>query len=292
MLQERESNPVGFRPRVRIEQGLEQARFLPESATSEFLFPENLRFPLAFVLGKLRPEPLSKQNIFLLRRSSGFGEKPFRGAFWRKAGESMETAEIGDQQMAGILHRADGVVVFLEKHEGAEEILDFLTGNLGNERKVWILEKSALGILSQEEEEVRLAFLESAGLVARRVRLIKETPFCLWYGRKEKGRGKMAVDLTTRPWFRILREQMIFRYQLAGWKTVDAGEIFATCQASTFPPNNLRNLKYGFGVKLEAYCGCLWHVYLDGSWTRLVNCPEEDCDGLPKQALVMDRRSR
>lgn len=263
-----------------------QFRLMAPPSVDQFLFPAQT-VNLRFLFEKIVPRPLVERRLFLLRISPEFGEKSLRGTFLGKS-QDWETTKIEEDKVDGrevkeSLKRVGGIVIFVdgEPPEELATVLDAVSKQLKPEVKVWILERTREQKLGLEEKDARLSLLENYGLVKRKVVAVGNEPFCLWYGRMAKEREKMVVDLTQKPWFRFVLARAKFVYQEQKWKEIDFGQILGRCRASTFPPRDLRDLKYGFGVELLAYCDCRWKVSFAGDWTRIENCSEEGCSGLP-----------
>jgi hypothetical protein len=206
-----------------------------------------------------------------------------KGEEWQET--KIETEQLGTDEIRRKLKKVGGVLIFIDGGEDGQiaGVLTLLSEDLRQERKVWVLENltpDRIGKLSEEEKDFRLLSLESYGFVSRKVVSVRGESFSLWYGRKEKERRKVVVDLTTKEWFERALRRMVKEYENAGW-SVDPSKILNRCRESEFPLEDYRNLRDGFGVKLVAPCGCEWEISLEGNQTRIVNCPESDCQGLP-----------
>lgn len=216
---------------------------------------------------------------------------PIRGVFigdkvknWQES--VIEVDKLDKPEHKKQLKRVGGAVIFIDSQpdEDFAGVITTLGKVLKKESKIWVLERNDGTKLSKEEKDMRLALLESHGFVCRKVISVRQESFCLWLGRKEKIRKEVTIDLTTRPWFEPILKKAVDGYEYregrrTNWRVVEVKEITERCQESHLPLEDYRSLSLGFGVKLEAPCGCQWQVSLDGTWMRLMNCPDKDCDG-------------
>lgn len=276
-------------PRIQIE----QPQLIPPADACEFLFPQR-EINLRDFLGNLRPNPLDESELLILRINPEFGEKPVRG-FWLGREKHLEKGKIEAGNIGEIVHsqtyegktrRTSGIVIFIEPKSldefEKETVIDSLASLLGKEGKIWVLEGlESNQKLSPQEKNSRLRFLEELGLVDRKVVMVNNYPFILWYGREEKERRRVCIDLTQRPWFeRTLGEMIRYYKDQEGWAEVDPTEIIAACSKSSFALRDYWNLRGGLGVVLTAHCGCQWHVDFEGNLIKLPGSHDEECDGV------------
>lgn len=140
--------------------------------------------------------------------------------------------------------------------------------------------------LADRDLKKRLGVLKAAGLVERSI--LTGEPWLVWRARTaaERRTGKTVNLIEEGPkwrqeWVKKLLREIAAKYWKAGFEVLDASEIIGMLRETRFPHDTLGRLKLGFGVRLAAPCGCQWEVDLNGDWSRVLDCGDPGCDGLP-----------
>ena len=81
-------------------------------------------------------------------------------------------------------------------------------------------------------------------------------------------------------YYRWLWKEMLKDHKGNGFKVIGHEVLFDALQSTTFPPETIGALKNGFGVELEANCGCQWEISIKGDWDRFNDCGDFECDGV------------
>ncbi|MBM3209487.1 hypothetical protein FJZ40_04330 [Candidatus Shapirobacteria bacterium] len=267
---------------------LNRTRLLPPYSIAEHLGLSGIDpTQLRQLLTELRPRPLEAGQVLVLSVLAGRGETSglvLKGTVtWSKTAFTLTREETEQLKEKVNLAGLGGAVIFVDDIRGEEiitGIANALSEGLPEKGKIWVLERQPGG-LNEEEPEARVEFLQSRGFVECKVVSTKGGDFFLWYGRREKKRESSGVDLTAKPWYGRAKKLMVDGYLRVGWRSVDATEIDDRCAHSRFPPGDYRKLIDGLGVRLTAPCGCEWVVSGNGTLTRDINCPGEDCSGFP-----------
>lgn len=235
------------------------------------------------ILRSANPNPFALNQLLLIRGS----ENQPGGVILGKTGKDFAVWQMLASypvEVNKVTKQAEGIVVFWDPRAagGLGPYLEFLIQTVGPEKGVWIFEKA---VLDSSAKEVRRETLKSWGLKDRKVVQIGRN-VNLWYGRTAKEHRPASVDLTIKPWYRVVRAKMIKEYLAEGWKKVDCRQLDETCRHSRLPLLDLSNLRLGFGVELTAPCGCRWQVNQYGEWERREGCIDPDCDGFPKTTSI------
>ena len=155
-------------------------------------------------------------------------------------------------------------------------------------KRVFVLVKKRENSDKEKNEVVKgKEVLRGMGLVRRGFLVNQRGEFWILRGRTPKERKGVEVNLWEGPewrkkWLKGLLREAIIAYQKEGFITVSYKEIEEKLKHSTFPLWDIGCLKLGFGFLLQSPCGCKWTVDLSGTWTRVRDCGDPDCDGLPK----------
>ncbi len=192
----------------------------------------------------------------------------------------------------------DGLVVYVDYEQldrVGQTVKDFCL-YLSQEAPVFIFEEKGLDhpLDLDKRREKREKILEKWGLVERDV-LIRPSPrgeaeinnYFVWRSRmSKKWKPREPVNYFDggpewrEKWLTTILYERIKEYEDQGFSVLSYDEVINKLRATTFPLNDFGRLANGFGFRLEAICGCQWHVDLDGVWER-DPCSDPGCDGLP-----------
>lgn len=233
---------------------------------TEALFGEKAKAQLT-LLTRLRPNPLKTEGLFFYRPDLGRGYCEGR-------------IIVADGAFDGVGQA--GMVAWVDNPDLLADVARFIDV-VRPEQRVWLIESVKQPIVVEEEQETRLARLKDMGLVSRKVtcQTVSGENYCIWFGRKAKPREVREIDLTEKDWFQNIVAMVREESQRAGYSDIDFSEALEHCRASHFPPSDWGKVQLGFGVELQAPCGCRWQVDWDGCWIRKNQCAEE-CEGPPR----------
>lgn len=177
----------------------------------------------------------------------------------------------------------------------AERVTRRLFHGARNQGRLFIIESAPV----DDQADWRLALLDSHELVERAI--VKRDGVFLWRGRRKKEAVRHGHDYLDRfsqsdePWrkrfFPDLFAAMAEAYQDAGYTLVDTSEIESALRESSWLQRDIGRIRSGFGVMVEARCGCRWHVGLNGVSERMLPTCETGCDGLPPAPLSENDRN-
>lgn len=289
------------RPNVAEQLRIEE--FTSAAAAIDYLFPEsNGVLSSVLSLENLTPNPLQKGNPFLFIRIFPEGVKmvAYSSALVDITAESNVYQEQETIEKRRI-KKAKGIIVWFDEENKVflEQFINQISPNLKINTGVWILEKTT-DRLTEVEKEERVKKLAAWELVNRKVVQKKASTFdYCWYSRTERpAKHTREFDLTADGRFPRRLWEMKKKYLSEGWKKIDSAELEEACRHSKMPflegSPYLECLDLGFGVRLEAPCGCGWHVCLNGDWERDFSqkCGDEDCDGLPKEIKLLGEEEK
>jgi len=135
----------------------------------------------------------------------------------------------------------------------------------------------------------RKSALGDVGLVDRSVVRLPGN-YLLWRGRLRREHSHNAIDIIETwknsdiEWKRTklheIAAQVSQRYKDSNYKVISWKNIESRLHASKNVKADYDALSAGYGVTIEATCGCQWDVDLHGDKTRTLECGTSDCDGI------------
>jgi hypothetical protein len=188
-----------------------------------------------------------------------------------------------------------GAVVIADKRrEGVEETLRELVFSLSPQAAVFIFEKKDGENTAKPKRQQRKDFLKELGLAEAAI-LVRPSAkmdhpvnqFLVWRARMPKEwKPREAINLLAGPgwkvkWIEGLVRKAANEYRKMGFIPLNAYEMGNRLRNSRFPPDDISRAKLGFGFELQAPCGCRWRIDINGCWTRVGECVDRDCDGIP-----------
>lgn len=142
---------------------------------------------------------------------------------------------------------------------------------------------------SDDRIDWRRELLDQYDLVERAV-TARDDAF-LWRARRKKEPVRQARDYLAiyhgseeywrRNFFPDLLFQMAQQYEAIGFRVVDTDQIERALQHSRWIQRDIERLRNGFGIVVEAQCGCRWQIDLMGTVRRMLPTCESGCDGTP-----------
>ncbi|MEA3355692.1 MAG: hypothetical protein U9Q63_04400 [Patescibacteria group bacterium] len=199
---------------------------------------------------------------------------------WQKL-EEVSWGDVGDlRQLSSLVVVTNRVS--LGQSQGFEGVLQAaMLGLCKHNSPVFVLESKQMRPIG--EKNWRQEILKNMGLVypniltgvdeerylweARKPKKVERKPVNLIIGAKEKGNylHKIAVEV---------REF----YGSRGLKVVSWDRIYNQLETSVFPPQDIEALKQGWGVNLQAICGCVVELGLKGDVIAHHGCGDSGCE--------------
>lgn len=194
----------------------------------------------------------------------------------------------GDKRLAGLILVTDG----LDSEEQRQKVIDFGRQAAARFQKygahLEILWPKNGKDLSDKEGKMDLA--RKLGGVEVKILTQTHSDYNLVEARMPFARSRrQPSNLLDNPryigWYRKLFKTMRQKYAAMGLKVVDSAAIVDALKSTTNPPKTIESLEAGFGVKVEALCGCEWQVDIEGNPLRTIDCHSGDCDFGEEQGL-------
>lgn len=273
-----------------VRQQIEQTTFFAPESVGKFLFP--LEQDKIHLIDELTPKPPQDKLLMILRVGPvetpvrglllGLGKKPLE-ELGREGGDMDDVLQVCLEDLNVSKRKLGGVMVFVDKGislELIEDDLEKMIDQLYFATRIWLLEPDLIRA-SKEERKLKTDLMRRVGLVDRKS-VSARGGFCFSTGRLAKKGERGPVDLTAPNWFEPVLRRVIKEYEESGWKVISTSGARENLKESTFVPDDISRLKLGFGVEIEAPCGCLWRVdFKNGAWEREKRCNDEGCKGYP-----------
>lgn len=153
----------------------------------------------------------------------------------------------------------------------------------------YLIEEKEGQTVTKFDSEWRKELMAELGLVNRDILTAQRKDY-IWRGKTPAEHPHHAINLIEsyrrsdqywkRDYLHRLAVDVRKRLHAQGYKVVSWQEILAELSASHNVKWSIDSLKMGCGIEIERFCGCRWHIDLDGVEKRLKKC-EPNCDGKP-----------